>query len=332
MRLPQFQFHSPKSLNNLLKLQEKSGENAIIMAGGTELLNRMKLRLIEPEHVISLSNIKGLNRIFFTKDKGIEIGSTSKLTQIVSFFEKIGSYRAIYESTLQVGSQQIRNMATIGGNIFQDTRCMFYNRSREWQKIVPPCHKRKGNICHAVKNSRRCFAVYQGDIAPALIVLMAKAVFYTPDGFQELPVEEIFSGDGNKPFAIEKNHILFSIRLPPVNENLFSTYKKYRIRGGLDFPLAGVAIALQKEGGIIISLRLCLTGIAPKPIMIAHAEKTTQGERLNESLIEKVAQMAYDFVHPVANLEDSPEKRRFMIRQMVYDGLKEVIKKHEGNG
>ncbi len=351
MRLPHFQCHSPRTLNSLLKLQKKLKENAIIMAGGTrtlnsllklqkklkenaiimaggtELLNMMRLRLIKPEHIISLSNIKGLNRISATKDKTIEIGSTSKLTHIASFFEKSDAFRAVYEAAIQVGSQQIRNMATIGGNILQDTRCMFYNRSREWQKIVPPCHKRGGNICHAVKNSKKCFAVYQGDMAPALMVFMAKAVFFTPYGIHEMPIEKLFSGESIKPFSIGENSILVSIKLPHLEKGLFSTYKKYRIRGGLDFPLAGLAVALSKDGDTIINLRLCLTGIASQPIMVNEAEKTTQGKILNEALIEKVAQMAYRTAHPVANLEDSPEKRRFVIRQMVYDSLKEAIKK-----
>lgn len=326
MRLPYFHYYSPKSLNSLFGIQEKVEGRAVIMAGGTELLNRMRFRLIEPEYVISLSNIKGLDRISISRDKGIEIGATAKLTDIACFFEAIKPYRAIYESAYQVASQQIRNMATIGGNILQDTRCMFYNRSRQWQGIVPPCHKRGGNTCHAVRNSRRCFAVYQGDMAPVLISLKAIAVFHSPYGDQEIPLEDVFSGDSKKPFFVEDNRILVSVRINPSDDDLSSIYKKYRIRDGVDFPLAGVALSLKRDRHIISHLRLCLTGLAPRPIRVSDAEEIAQGERLTGHLIEKISEIAFNSVHPVDNLEESAKRRRFMARQMVYDVLEEAAR------
>lgn len=324
MRLPHFQYHSPRSLNNLLRLQEKLNGKGLIMAGGTDLLNRMRLRLIEPEHIISMSMIKGLSNISIQKNQEIDIGAMTRLTDIVYFFKNMKPYKALHDAAYQVASQQIRNMATIGGNILQDTRCIFYNRSRQWQKTVPPCHKRGGNICHAVKNSRRCFAVYQGDIAPALIALKARLVFYTHHGLHELPVHEVFSGDGKKPFATTENKILVSIRLAPPEKNLFSTYRKYRIRDGVDFPLAGVALALHKDGDTFTGLRLCLTGVASQPLIISDPEKEVNRVKITEQHIKEIADMAYNKAHPVSNLEDPPEKRRSMVCQIVYDTLMEI--------
>jgi len=324
MRLPYFQHHTPKSLNAALKLLEKIDGRGIIMAGGTELLNRMRLRLVEPEHIISLSMIRGLGNISINKNKEIDIGATAMLNYVAHFFEKVKPYKAIHEAAIQVASHQIRNMATIGGNILQDTRCMFYNRSRQWQKTVPPCHKRGGNICHAVKNSRRCFAVYQGDMAPVLIALKAVAVFYTSESTHEIPVEDIFSMDGKRPITVEGNRILASIRIPSPEEGLFSTYKKYRIRDGVDFPLAGVAIAIKREKDIIADLRICLTGVASRPFIIKDMGHVFYGKTLSPQLMEEIAHLAFENAHPVDNLEDSSKKRRLMVRQMVFDALLEA--------
>ncbi|MCX8110481.1 MAG: FAD binding domain-containing protein [Syntrophorhabdaceae bacterium] len=325
MRLPYFQYHSPRSLKAAFMLLKKIDGKGLIMAGGTELLNRMKFRLIEPEHIISLSIIKNLGNISIRENQEIEIGTMAKLTDIAHFFEEIKPYKALHEAAYQVASMQIRNMATIGGNIFQDTRCMFYNRSRDWQRVVPPCHKRGGNICHAIKNSKRCLAVYQGDMAPILIALKAKAVFYTPDVFYEMPVEEVFSGNSREPFITGDKKILTSINLAPPERNLFSTYRKYRIRDGVDFPLAGIAVALHKDGDTVANLRLCLTGVAPQPVIVRDVENIANGTKLTEKIIKEIAEMAYNAAHPVANLEDTPDNRRFMVRQIAYDLLMEAI-------
>ncbi|MCX7965428.1 MAG: FAD binding domain-containing protein, partial [Syntrophorhabdaceae bacterium] len=298
-----------------------------IMGGGTELLPRMKLRLINPEHIISVLNIKELGKIKINKEKEIEIGASVKIADISGFFLKNKQFHSIYQASEMVATQQIRNMATVGGNIFQHTRCKFYNRSWQWQKTVPPCYKRGGNVCHAVKNSKKCFAVYQGDLAPALISLDARAVFLSANHQKILPIEKIFTGNGIEPFNI-KDSVLIKIILSENQGDYFSIYKKYRIRNGMDFPLAGVAAAVKFKNRKVCDIKLCLTGISQAPVVLKFSEDFIFKRKIYKDLAFEIADMAYKHAHPVDNVEGNHETRRLMIKQMVFDALTEIIMKY----
>lgn len=328
MRLPSFQYHAPKTLNALISLKEKYKDGAKIMAAGTELLPRMKLRLIKPEHIISILNIKALGNIKKKKDQ-IELGAGLRIKDLIEFFENHKQFYALHQAANMIGSQQIRNVATIGGNILQNTRCMFYNRSWQWQKTVPPCLKRGGNVCHAVKNSKRCFAVYQGDLAPVFISLDALVEFFSNNHYSMLPLEDIFTGDGLRPFNIEDG-VLTKIILPEMEreKNCFSLYKKYRLREGLDFPLAGVAVGIHFNNKLIERIKLCITGVSSSPITLTLTGEFLDRKKTEQNLPLEIAKLAYNHVHPIDNLEAPKEKRRLLVKQMVFECIEELIKIH----
>ena len=166
MRIPRFYYHAPGSMEELSQLFKDLKEDAKLLAGGTDLLVRMKERLITPTHLISLSNIKGMDEYAYDDKNGLVLGAGVNLSSLSQHPIVLEKYPALAKAASMVATHQIRNMATIGGNIFQNTRCLYYNRSFLWGKAVIPCFKRGGNICHVVENSKRCFAVYQGDLAP----------------------------------------------------------------------------------------------------------------------------------------------------------------------
>ncbi|HOP85921.1 MAG TPA: FAD binding domain-containing protein [Syntrophorhabdaceae bacterium] len=324
MQLPHFKYHAPRSINTLNALIEKMKGQAIIMAGGTELIPRMKMRLIQPENLISILKIKELEHIKIKKDKKIEIGATVRIDNLVNFFKENRPFNAIFQAANMVGSQQIRNMATIGGNILQNTRCKYYNRTLQWQNIMPPCHKRGGNICYAVKNSKRCFAVYQGDMAAPLIVLNGKGEFLFDKNFIQKPLEDIFTGNGAMPFNVGKG-VLIKFILPQPEDGLISTYKKYRIRDGMDFPIAGVAVAIKIKNKKIDDIKICLTGVSSAPVVIKDIKDFISEKKLTDKLIHEISEIVYNQAHPVENTDGDINKRRYMIKQMTFEAIKELI-------
>lgn len=325
MKIPRFEYHRPSSVEQFVKNMAKYGEHGALLAGGTDLLVRMKLGVATVKHIISLSEIPGMDGITMA-DGEIKIGSMNRLASIHQSPVIQEYFPALSVAARLVATEQIRNMATLGGNILQDTRCMYYNRTAGWRKTVEPCVKRGGPLCLAVKNSRKCFSVYQGDLAPVLIVLNAQARFATAEGYVDFPVKDLFSGDGTTPFKKTVTGILWEIviPIPGMNEKTFSSYRKFRLRDGMDYPLAGVAMSLAKNGRTVAALNMSVTGVGPTPVVIGEAAVLSRGEMITPSLIEKISLTAHDSVHPVANLEGSPGQRKRMVKHMVAEMLKEA--------
>jgi len=321
MNLPHFDFHNPASLDECASLLKCFGKEAEIVAGGTDLFVRMKHRLKRPSHLVSLSKIDGLDSISLDSSSGMILGVRVKLAELARSPMVREKYTALSEAASLVATRQIRNMATLGGNILQDSRCLYYNRSMTWGKAVPPCMKRDGSACHAVAGSQRCFAVYQGDIAPVLIALGARANLFPPGKTGEIALEDLFTGDGKVPCRGLGGKVLTSVTLPVSLNPIFTAYRKYRLRDGMDFPLAGVAVVVRLDQGTIADIRICLTGVWSSPVLVKEAVDIARGKTLTAVLAKGLADAAYRAAHPVANLEGNPESRRSMIWRMVEEIL-----------
>jgi 4-hydroxybenzoyl-CoA reductase subunit beta len=325
MRLPRFHHHEPRSTDEALRLLEKHGEEALVMAGGTDLLVRMKLRLAAPVHLVSLSGIGSLAGMESHRGKGLSIGALTSVAVLSRSQALRKRCASLHGAACLVATEQIRHMGTLGGNLFQTTRCLYFNRTHEWRKALAPCFKRGGNVCHAVKGGKRCFSVYQGDLAPALIALECTAVLRSPGEEREVPVEDLFSGDGREPFRTSRETILTCVRIPRP-DGAFSAYRKFRLRDGIDFPLAGVAVSMRKDGRRIARLRVCLTGVASSPVLVGKAEELARGERLTPSLIQEIGRVAARAARPVENAEGTPALRKSMIEHMTGEILGETAK------
>ena len=310
------------TLDQALELLTQLGDTARLIAGGTDLLVHMKRRLSPPGHLISLSGLKTMDQISVASGE-LVIGAGILLSNLIKSAVIAEEYPVIRETASLVATQQIRNMGTLGGNIFQNTRCLYYNCSRVFQKIIAPCLKRDGEVCHATSGSRRCFAVYQGDLAPVLIGLRGRAVLHSVTGVEEIPLEEIFTGDGKKPFRLSHHAILTGIRIPISKDRIFARYKKYRQRDGMDFPSPGVSVTFVRNGKGLLGLRICLTGVSSSPVLVKKVEDLDV-DRLSARSIEELAKTAYHEAHPVENLEDDPDHRKSMVRILVEEILSEA--------
>jgi 4-hydroxybenzoyl-CoA reductase subunit beta len=321
MKLSPFQYHAPISLSSCVHLLKYYQEEAALVAGGTELFVRMKLGLLKKAHLISMSAIRAIDGVSTDEKGALTIGAGTTLSTLAESPVVRKTLPALAEATSLVATTQIRNMATLGGNLFQETRCFYYNRSATWRKAVPACFKRGGDVCHVVPKGTRCFAVYQGDIAPLLIALGSKAIFFRNGKKEEAPLEDLFTGEGKSPFRTEEQLVLARVSIPPLGKGGYAAYRKYRLRNGMDFPLAGVAIMVNRKAGNIEALKICLTGVSSAPVIVSEASELAQGKSLTAELTALIADAAYKAAHPVSNLESSPSHRRSMVRLMTEEML-----------
>ncbi len=268
MRLPDFSFHQPITLDQTFSIMENNNGNLRIIAGGTDLIPLMKYGLETPSTVVSIKNIEGLKDIT-QGETAVTIGAMISLADIISSPIVSETFPALHEAAIAVAAPPLWNVATLGGNILQNTRCLYYNQSPTWRLEKKPCFKAGGEVCHAVPRGRKCFSVYCGDIAPALIVLNASLLFQDITGPTEIRCIDLFSGNGLAPFTIGKNTVLTGIKIPIPKPHALSSYVKLRIRSSIDYPLVSTAasIALGKDL-TITDLKLVLSAIGPAPAAI----------------------------------------------------------------
>ncbi len=314
MRVQPFIYLEPKSLKEALVMLDEHKEKLRVLSGGTETVSLLKLRLIRPQYVMSLkkvSNLKGIQR----QDEKIIIGGATTLTEIIESPLINSSFKGIVEAARAVAAPQIQNIGTIAGNILQDSRCLFYNQSELVRGGLEPCFKGKGRICKAVKGSKRCFSVYQGDLAPILIAFDAKAKLEKKGRTRTVSVFDLFSGNGKHPINIEKNELLTKIILPIKRGNqIGSSYQKLRMRGSIDYPLASVASVVKTndkgdivDACVVIGAAGASPKIVPKPLLGKERRITTE-------YIEAVALSAYKIAEGVNNQPLPGAYRRKMIK------------------
>jgi 4-hydroxybenzoyl-CoA reductase subunit beta len=322
MRLPPFQYLEPTKVEEALSIIGIHKDTVKIMAGGTDLLNRMKLGLIEPALVMNIGRLQDMDGIDLGETETV-IGANAKLKEIAEAPLINKKFRAIAEATLQVASPTITNMATLGGNLLQNTRCMYYDQSGMVLNGLERCHKRGGTICLAVKGSKRCFSVYQGDLAPALIAFDARCILEKKGSTRTISITELFTGNGVNPFAMDADELLTKIIIPNAEGIYSSAYRKLRLRGSVDYPLASAAVFISvKNGRKVTTCRVVIgaAGAAPRVIDGASCEADLEG----------ITQKAYDHAEGVDNLLMPGAYRRKMVSAVVkraihaaLDGIKE---------
>lgn len=315
MRLPEFEHLQPGSLDQALELLGELGEQAKVIAGGTELLVSMKLGLLSPAYLVNVKELPELNFISFDDSEGLKIGALTKLATLVESEVVRQHFPILGQAAAQVAAPPLQQMGTLGGNLCLDTRCFYYNQSRFWRHGRPPCYKGGGDVCHAVKGGNRCHAVYQGDIAPALIALGATVKIANEGGERVVALASLYTGKGEKPLAIKPDEILVEVQIPESGPRSAGDYQKLRYRGAMDFPLVGVAAVLGKNGSDICSqASVALTAVGTAPIFVEEADELLRGQSVSDELADRVADAAYNAAHPVSNIGSTPAYRRKMVR------------------
>jgi xanthine dehydrogenase YagS FAD-binding subunit len=281
--MPSFQLLQPTSVDDAQKLLQQHGSDAWVLAGGLDSFDWLKDRIKRPKAVVDLSGIEELRGIRETSD-GIEIGAMTTLTEVVTNGTIRKRYGVLAQAAGLVASPQIRNQATLGGNVSQDARCWYYRAG--W-----PCYRAAGNICyadtpvgrnreHAILHADRCVAVNPSDTAPALIALDAKFVIRSSKGDRVVDAEDYFIGpdiDITRLHILRPGDLLTSIRIPSTWAGSEFYFEKVRDRNVWDFPLLNVASALEISGNTIARIRLSVNGAAARPLRLAAVEAAVRG-------------------------------------------------------
>ncbi len=291
LRLPWFDYRAPRTVAEAAKILAAEGPGAMAVAGGTDLLPNMKRRHQAPKVLVSLRNVEELRRMNGSFGAGVT------LSEIV---KNQGTPAALRHAAAQVATPQIRNMATLGGNLCLDTRCNYYNQSHEWRKAIDFCLKKDGDVCWVATASKRCVAVSSTDTAPALIALNAFVTLESSQGQREIPVENLYRNDGIEYLSRRPDEILTAVHVPG---GWKSTYWKLRRRGSFDFPILGVAVALKFSGEVIEEARLALGAVASRPFLVDKAGEFLKGKKLSDEVIAQAAGLVANRAKPMDNTD-----------------------------
>jgi 4-hydroxybenzoyl-CoA reductase subunit beta len=315
MALPQFKLLRPRNVEDavgFLHRYEKDGVQ--ICAGGTDIIPSMKQKLFTPAYLMDIRAIDDLQRIRVVSGLGVEIGALVTLSAIEDSGFIASHYSVLREAVMTVASPLLRNMGTIGGNICLDTRCLWYNQSLQWRKSCGFCIKKDGDLCHVAPGGKFCWAAFSADSPAALLCLNAEIEIASPAGSRRISLADFYTNVGDDRIKLAKNELLTRVFLPEAMADMVGVYKKLRIRGSIDYPLAGVAVALRKKGKLIEDARVAITGVNPAPHLVKDALHALIGKEINDVAAAAVGELAARIAKPLTTSLLTPEYRREMIR------------------
>jgi 4-hydroxybenzoyl-CoA reductase subunit beta len=285
-----------------------------VLAGGTDLIPSMRQKLFEPDHVLDLRGISQLRGIRTNADGTVEIGTLTTLTAIEKSDYLRQHYPVLTEAAATVASPLLRNMGTLGGNICLDTRCLWYNQSLTWRKGCGFCIKKDGNLCHVAPGGMKCWAAFSGDTPPALLCLNAEIEIVSPAGARCVALCDFYTGDGESYRRLLPNELVTRVFLPASSADYCGVYRKLRVRGSIDYPLAGVAVVIKQSNGHVADARVAITAVNPAPTLVQRAGEMLAGKTVDEALAGLVGDLAARTAKPLTTSALTPEYRREMIR------------------
>jgi len=323
LRLPPFEYLLPRTAGEAAEMLAAHDGLAMAIAGGSDLLPKMKRRQIEPTHLVGLRGLPELAGISAEPDGSLRVGAAETLATICAAPEVERSAPALAAAARSVSTPQLRATGTLGGNVLVDTRCTYYDQTYEWRRALGFCFKKDGDWCPLAPGGKRCWSVSSSDTVPVLIALAASATLTGPGGTRTLLLEDLYADDGLAPVRKERAEILTSILIPPA-DGLRATYWKLRRRESFDFPILGVAAALDLRDGIVARARIVLGAVASHPLRATAAEDLLTGRPLTAEAIEEAAKVAGNPARPLDNTDLEHYWRKRMSRVYVRRALQEL--------
>ena len=314
MSLPSFQLLRPKHLDEVVSLLSRHADDVKVIAGGTDLLPSMKQKLFTPAFLLDLRAVEELHGIRTTPDGSLSIGALTTLAEIEHSPLIRRDYAVLYQAAKTVASPVLRNMGTLGGNICLDTRCLWYNQSLLWRKSCGFCLKKDGDLCHVAPSSKICWAAFSGDTPPALLCLGAEVEIAGTTGVRRVPIADFYVNDGIVRLHLSPDEIVTRVHMPPHSRGWRGSYQKLRVRGSIDYPLAGVAVALKLRQGRVEDARMAITAVNPAPHLVKDVDATLLGMEVNAELAEQIGELAGRTAKPLTTSALTPEYRREMVR------------------
>lgn len=319
--MPNFQLHRPETAEEAIKLLSDK-PNSRLVAGGTDMIVNVRRGIEQPEDLIALDAIADLKNI---KEgvNGLQIGAGVTLNQVANHPLIIKNYTAISEAASSVAGGTHQQYGTIGGNLCLDTRCLFYNQSEWWRQSNDYCMKERGDICHVAPGGKRCFAAFSGDIAPAMLVYKAEVELLGPNGPRRIPLADLYQNDGMNHLTLTPGELVNVIHIPKTLGGSPSRYEKVRIRGSIDFPLAGVAVRLKMKHKKVDEISISLTGVNPFPQIITGTDQYI-GKLLTEKDLDILRDSVRKQAKPMKTTTVAPWYRRRVIGALARKLLQEL--------
>jgi xanthine dehydrogenase YagS FAD-binding subunit len=300
-----FEFMEPTSLEEVLGLLQSGGRQARLLAGGSDLLGEIKDDVVHYERLVSLAGVKAL-RDLRQDETGLHLGALVTLAQLEYESRLQGPYHILAEAARSVATPEIRHQGTLGGNLCQRPRCLYY------RSALSPCLKKGGADCPAVSGPYQdylsimgghgCFSVHASDLAPPLIALGGAVTLTGPSGERTLPLEQFFAGperDVQRENVLADDEILTAVILPPLELSWRGTYLKARERTAGDFPLVSAAVGYTLATGAIQHARVVLGGVAPVPWRSPEAEAVLTGQSPSPAVAARAAEAALAVAQPL---------------------------------
>jgi xanthine dehydrogenase YagS FAD-binding subunit len=303
---------SARTIEEAVSALRRYGNRASIIAGGTDLLGKMKDEILPqyPEALIDIKTIPGLD--FLKEEAGVlRIGALTRLEEVGKESLIKEKYTALAQAAARAASPHLREMGTIAGNICQDIRCWYYRNPNNRF----PCLRKGGGRCYAIEGDNRyhsimggsveegCYAVHPSDTAPALIALNAGVM----TSKRLINVENLFQVDVAKTTILESDEIITEIQVPEPPENSKSAFLKFAIRKSIDFPIVNCAAMITAESGKVKAARICLNAVYVKPYRALKAERHILGKTIDEATAEAAGDAALSDAKPF-------ERNRYMVQ------------------
>ena len=282
-----FGYHAPRTLDEAVQLLAQHREKARVLAGGTDLVLMMSDRVVAPEHVIDIKNVAELTRLEWGADGSLTVGAATPFRTLETDQRVRETFPGLAEAAAEVGSWQIRNLGTVGGNL--------------------------------------CTASPSAEIGPILLALDAEAEIAGPKGRRSVPVSQFHTGV--RRTVLEPDELLVSVKVPAAQGRAGSHYIKLKERVKMDIAFVGVASVVELEGsdGVVKSARIALGAVAPTPIRAQEAEAKLAGQRLTDELLAEAGRLAAQAAKPISDVRASAEYRREMVDVLTRRTLKQAV-------
>jgi xanthine dehydrogenase YagS FAD-binding subunit len=299
-----FYYHA-RTLDEALSIVEGYGKEAKIIAGGIDLVGLMKSKVISPRVLINIKGIQSMSGIR-EKKEGVDIGALTVLHDIERSALIKKDYPLLSEVAQSVGSPQIRNMATLGGNLCQEVRCWYYRRSPLTGISFTCRRKKEGSVCyaihgenenHAIFGESECFAVCPSDMATGLLALEAEIYAVSTRGMRNIPIDQFYTSLGH---ILEPDEIITHIHLPKAKPMTKHRYQKFRVRRAIDFSIVSVCSIITLSDDVIQDAKVVLGGVSSMPYKAIKAEEILMGESLTENLVEAAAEASVSDAMPLS--------------------------------
>ncbi len=317
MPLPAFELARPGSLDDAIALLRQGGDEARLLAGGTDLLVNMKQGISHARLLVHVGRLDELRGIATTSDGGLHIGAGERLADIAAHPTVQTQATALAQACARVAHPQARQMGTIGGNICLDVRCQYVNRTAAWRSALGGCLKAEGPVCHVVPGGRICVAALSGDTVAALVALDAQAEVVGPDGRRRVAIADLRNKDGRAPLTLGPADVVVAVHLPPSAPRQRSAYDKWAVRKAVDFPLVSVGMVCSLDDhDRLASLRVATGVLGPRPKLIDGLDAFL-GQRIDPRLAEAVSDQVARRSKPLPNVLIEPGHRRRVLGVLV---------------